>query len=157
MIRPIRARFPPVTFRRRNNSYIVWDQRGLSAAISRRLSPRATTPALIRSQSTRHLVAKSSCSGKIDSVTKQTENRCRCRRISRSTMGGRDGLFSLTFTYFIVLPSAAGGVTVLQCLSFAPTVPPAGFLPIRGCPSCVPGFGSEHYCSNISSSLKLVL
>ena len=26
---------------------------------------------------------------------------------------------------------------------FALTVPPAGFLPIRGCPSCVPVFGSE--------------
>ena len=73
-----------------------------------------------------------------------------------STMGGLDGLFSPTFTYFLVLPSAAGGATVFQCLSFAPPVPPSGFLPIRGCPSCVPGFGSENYCSNISSSLQLV-
>ena len=39
-------------FHHRFHSYRVWNQRGLSAAISRRLSPRATTPALIRRQST---------------------------------------------------------------------------------------------------------
>ena len=34
--------------------------------ISRRPSPRATTPALIRRESTRHLVAESSCFGKVN-------------------------------------------------------------------------------------------
>ena len=110
---------------------------------------------MIRSQSKRHLVAEISWSGKVN-TTKQTDNRCLCRRISRLTMGGRDGLLSLTFTYSLMLPSAAGGAIVLQCLSFVPTVPPAGFLPIRGCPSRVPGFVSETHCSNISSSLELV-
>ena len=43
---------------------VVRDQWGLSATISRRLSPRAASPAFIRWQSMRHLVAESSCSGK---------------------------------------------------------------------------------------------
>ena len=55
----------PVTFRHRTTlyRYIVWDQWGLSAAISRGLSPRATTPALFCRQSTRHLVVESSYPG----------------------------------------------------------------------------------------------
>ena len=57
----------------------------------RRLSPRVTTPALIVSQWTRHLVAKSRYPGKIN--TNKTDIAADGTPRCVPTMGGRDGLF----------------------------------------------------------------
>ena len=66
--------------------------------------------------------------------------------VSGTTMGGRDGLFSLKVTYCRSSDVKGAGL--------APTVPPAGFLASRGCPSGVLGSLFQHYCSsNISPSL----
>ena len=73
------------------------------AAISSRLPPRASAHALIGPQPTRYLVAEISCSCKIDTTHQQTETDVVCRRISRTSVGGRDGLYPLTVTYFVVL------------------------------------------------------
>lgn len=57
--------------RRRMDSYIGRDQRGQPVAMGQGLSPRATTPALIGLQSTRHLVEEYRYPGQIN-TTKRT-------------------------------------------------------------------------------------
>ena len=96
-------------------------------------SPRSTTPALIRWKSTRHLVAEIRYSGKISTTNKQIKNQCRCRRISRATMGGRDCLFFQTVAYFLVMLQAAEDAIALDLLV---VYFPAGFLPVWGSSPC---------------------
>ena len=67
-------RITALTFRRRFNSYQVCSLGSMRPAIRRRFSPRATTSALIRSQSTRDLVAESSCSGKTNATSTKQSN-----------------------------------------------------------------------------------
>ena len=61
--------------------------------------------------------------------------------------------FALTATCFLVLLYAADEASADESLF---SVLPAGFLRLRGCPSCIPGFGSNYDVSILSSSLKVV-
>lgn len=106
--------------------------------------PRATIPALIRSFSTRHLVSESNFAGNMN-ITYRSRIRCRCRRISRMTVGGWDGLFSLTGFF----PSCCRRPLVehVHCIASHLLLPCLFqvFRPIRGCSLFVPGLLQEHF------------
>lgn len=64
---------------------------------------RGYYPGVDSMATTRRLVAESSYSGKRTLQTNKTQNRCRYRRILRTTMGGRNGQLFLNVTYSLVV------------------------------------------------------